>query len=118
MKSFAYGSNLKLKQKKDLALVFEKGKWKSSGNLRVAFVNDAMSLEPKIGVSVSKRYFKKAVHRNRIKRLLREAYRHHKEEFHGRFGANCYAMIFWTSSHLPSHFKEVEYELEKLCAGK
>ncbi|MHA6726505.1 ribonuclease P protein component [Chryseobacterium sp. A301] len=118
MKSFSYGSNLKLKQKKDLALVFEKGKWKSSGNLRVAFVNDPLSQEPKIGVSVSKRYFKKAVHRNRIKRLLREAYRHHKEEFHLRFGANCFVMIFWTSTSLPTHYKEVKAELEKLCAAK
>jgi ribonuclease P protein component len=34
---------------------------------------------PKVGVGVSKRNFKKAVDRNRIKRLIREAYRTQKE---------------------------------------
>lgn len=33
-----------------------------------------------VGVTVGKRYFKKAVERNRIKRLLREAYRLQKHE--------------------------------------
>ena len=34
--------------------------------------------QAQILVSVSKRYFKKAVKRNRVKRQIREAYRHHK----------------------------------------
>lgn len=32
-------------------------------------------------VSVSKRYFKRAVKRNRVKRQIREAYRKHKDQF-------------------------------------
>lgn len=36
----------------------------------------------KAGVSASKRNFKRAVHRNRIKRLLREAYRVNKHPLH------------------------------------
>ena len=36
----------------------------------------------KTGVGVGSRYFKKAVHRNRIKRLLREAYRTEKLPLH------------------------------------
>lgn len=37
-----------------------------------------LGLQTQVGVSVSKRNFKLAVHRNRIKRLMREAYRLNK----------------------------------------
>ncbi len=36
----------------------------------------------KTGVGVSSKFFKKAVHRNRIKRLLRETYRTQKQPLH------------------------------------
>lgn len=46
-------------------------------------MTDASQSEPiKAGVGVSARHFKKAVDRNRIKRLLREAYRLEKKVLH------------------------------------
>ena len=118
MRNFQYGANLKLKHKRDLALVFEKGKWKTCGNLRIVYVNPEQTTGPKIGVSVSKRYFKKSVDRNRIKRLLREAYRLNKEQFHNRFGESCFCMIFWVSKDLPTHFSTVETDFLRLCRPK
>ncbi|MFN4197732.1 MAG: ribonuclease P protein component, partial [Flavobacterium sp.] len=48
--------------------------------LRLVFAKlpDTEETGLKIGVSASKKYFKKATQRNRIKRLLREAYRLNK----------------------------------------
>lgn len=48
--------------------------------LKVFYMQPAVPLDfpVKAGVGASKRFFKKAVHRNRIKRLLREVYRTEK----------------------------------------
>lgn len=59
------------------------------------------SQEPgvRIMVSVSKRYFKRAVKRNRIKRQLREAYRLQKELLQPVEGGLDIAFL-WTSAEL------------------
>lgn len=108
----------KLKQKNDISLLFDKGKWKTCGNLRIISIKNENFTHPKIGVSVSKKYFKKAVHRNRIKRLLRESYRFHKAEYQEAFGKNSHAMIFWISKELPQNFQQVEAEFLNLCQSK
>lgn len=119
---FRYSKEEKLKQKKDITLLFDKGKWKTQGKIRMIVykVPQEESTESitKVGVSVSKRYFKKAVDRNRIKRLLRESYRHHKTKFAEKFGTNSLAMIFWNSNELPSHYSEVESEFLEICKVK
>ena len=118
MKPHGYPKQEKLKQKKQISLLFEKGKWKTCGNIRLITLQDNTLRNPKIGVSVSKRNFKKAVDRNRIKRLLREAYRLNKTAFQQKFGNNSLSMLFWNSKSFPKHYAEVEEEFLKLCKPK
>ncbi|WP_407401362.1 ribonuclease P protein component [Chryseobacterium sp.] len=116
-----YPKEEKLKKKNEITLLFEKGKWRNSGKLRIIILKNHPDLSVdnvKLGVSVSKRYFKKAVFRNRVKRLLRECYRLNKDLFKENFGDKTVAMLFWVSPELPAKFQEVEAEFIKLCQSQ
>lgn len=118
MSDFKYPKEEKLKKKAEIDLLFAKGKWRTYGNLRIIILKNHTDLQNenvKIGVSVSKRYFKKAVYRNRVKRLLRECYRLNKELFRNSFGEKTVAMLFWVSNELPEKFQDVEAQFIKLC---
>ena len=118
MQNYKYPRAEKLKKNTEISLLFEKGKWRTSGNLRIIILKDKPTIpieSGKFGVSVSKRYFKRAVHRNRIKRLLRECYRLHKDLFKEAFGEKTMAMLFWVSSEMPPKFQDVETQFIKLC---
>ncbi len=114
----------KLKSKNQIDLLFEKGKWYSSNHLRIKLLDlskNSMEIEtdlPKIGFSVSKKHFKRAVDRNRIKRLLREAYRQNKLPFQDKFGEKVLAMLVWSSTEMPTNFQEVENHFLTLCNSK
>jgi ribonuclease P protein component len=82
-KRFGFPKTERLKSRKQIDGLFEKGKGFGVFPLRVMyqfFPAETKQCGLQAGVTVSKRYFKKAVDRNRIKRLLREAYRLQKEE--------------------------------------
>jgi len=72
------------------------------------------------GFGVSSRYFKKAVDRNRIKRLSREAYRLQKQPLFQRLEEKglCLAVFFiYTGKDLPDHATvthKIGVALEKL----
>ena len=70
----------KLKKKTLIAELFARGKSISVFPLKMIYLETDHDSTYKIqaGVSVSKRNFKKAVQRNRIKRLMRESYRKNK----------------------------------------
>jgi len=78
--NFTYPKNERLKSKTTIGLLFSEGKSVSKYPLRLVYHQaEAGSDEKiKIGVSVSKKYFKKAVDRNYFKRVLRETYRLNK----------------------------------------
>jgi len=80
-KRFGFPKAERLKSRKQIETLFAKGKSVSVFPVRAVYqFSAAEEAGLKAGVSASKRHFKKAVDRNRIKRLLREAYRLQKEE--------------------------------------
>ncbi|MGC8750369.1 ribonuclease P protein component [Hydrotalea sp.] len=81
---YSYSKPEKLKSRKQIDALFANGQQLYAYPIKIFYtltINEA--LQPNLlqaGVAVSSRYFKKAVHRNYIKRLLREAYRLNKVE--------------------------------------
>lgn len=121
MQNFGYPKEEKLKKTNEITMLFEKGKWRTCENLRIILLKDKPNFPieaSKFGVSVSKRYFKKAVNRNRVKRLLRECYRLHKDLFKESFGEKTIAMLFWISPEMPQKFQDVETQFIKLCQSQ
>ena len=74
---FTFNKKEKLKGEKLITQLFAEGKSVMVYPLRLIYLSTTFdeNVIAKAGVSVSKRNFKKAVDRNRIKRLMREAYR-------------------------------------------
>lgn len=77
---FNYPKTEKLKSRNTIDRLFSEGKSVAKYPLRLVYVDSDFGDEGKIkmGVSVSKKYFKKAVDRNYFKRVLRETYRLNK----------------------------------------
>ncbi|RYE52660.1 MAG: ribonuclease P protein component [Sphingobacteriales bacterium] len=142
------GSGERLKSRKIIELLFKEGKSVAAHPVRITYkvtvsqlasesvlksdVNQDISSFLQAGFSVSSRNFKKAVDRNRIKRLLRESYRKQKSTLHelltGRSASVSIAIfIIYTGKELPvyefvdekmkSALKKLSAELEKQVNG-
>ncbi|HEX8277049.1 MAG TPA: ribonuclease P protein component [Segetibacter sp.] len=74
---FTYNKEEKLKSRKLIEYLFSKGKSISAFPVKVLyrFIEDDTSVSLQAGVTTSSRNFRKATERNRVKRILREAYR-------------------------------------------
>jgi ribonuclease P protein component len=107
--SFTYPKTEKLKSKTTIDLLFSEGNSVSKFPLRLVYVENKEANAPllKIGVSVSKKYFKRAVDRNYFKRVLRETYRLNKHLLLDSLEKPYAIMFFYqTKEHLT--FQEIE----------
>ena len=116
---YTLGKKDKLKSRKGIEQLFTKGKSFSVFPFRLLYLQTSASSLTKNNLqtafSVSKKHFKKAVDRNRIKRLMREAWRLQKNILADKIVAadkNYAVFIIYTGNELP------EYELifEKITA--
>ena len=108
---YTLGKNNKLKSTKVIEQLFKQGKSFSVFPFRIIYLFKESGLpgsENKLqtAFSVSKKYFKKATDRNRVKRLMREAWRLQKnilEEKSKATGKNMMVFLIYTGNELPEY---------------
>jgi ribonuclease P protein component len=105
--TFSYNKFEKLKSRKQIELLFAKGKSIASFPVKVFYLPvEHTPVHPvQVGVGVSARNFKKAVDRNTIKRRMREAYRLHKLPLHEHLMAqqkSVAVFILWIDKQMPT----------------
>ena len=106
IKRFGFGRQEKLKSRKQIEELFLNGKNFSAFPLRVTYqFSPSEQAVVQVGVTAGKRYFKKAVDRNRIKRLIREAYRLQKNELVEvlkQRHQSCFLFFMYVDKTIPS----------------
>ena len=107
---FSYPKNEKLKIHKTIDRLFSEGKSVSKYPLRLVYVentDEQNSEKVLMGVSVSKKYFKKAVDRNYFKRVLRECYRLNQNLLKENL-SKPYAFMFFYQTKEKLSYQEIE----------
>ena len=119
---FTLGKKERLKSRKQIELLFTKGQRLSVFPYRAFYLfQENESGQPlQCGVGVSTRNFKKAVDRNRIKRLTREAYRLQKSALQQTMKGHPQALsvfLIYTGKELPAFLlvkEKLDLILQKL----
>jgi ribonuclease P protein component len=103
--SFEFPKREKLKSKKLIDQLFAEGKSISNFPLKLFYLQTTFpdSVKIKTGVAVSKKNFKSAVQRNRIKRLLRESFRLNKQRVFNNSEGNFAFLILYLGKEMPTY---------------
>ena len=109
-----YPKHEKLKSRKTIDSLFSHGKSVAKYPLRLVYVPLAdPDSTSQIAVSVSKKYFKKAVDRNYFKRVLRETYRLNKQMLTGDL-TNPYGFMLFYQTKDRLTFEEINEKTMQL----
>lgn len=83
----AFTKSHRLLTPSDFKAVFDDARFKASDQLLLILSrpNTAVTSNgtPRLGLVIAKKHIRLAVQRNRIKRILRETFRHHQHQLHG-----------------------------------
>ena len=112
---YTFKKSEKLKSKKLIDQLFLEGRSVTVFPLRLVYLQTSFKEGENIktGVSVGKRNFKKAVDRNRIKRLVREVYRLNKNQYFNNTTTQYAFMILYIGTDKPN-FKDLEAKMKLL----
>jgi len=106
--------------RREIVEVREKGKIKGGKRVSILYIHTGGEV-PRFGMIVSSRVAKLAVERNRIKRVLREAFK----EILGKISSGYSIVVLARKSMMGAGVREVAEELEEImrlngmiCAGK
>ena len=108
LKGNTFGADEKLKSKKTIDKLFKEGKSVSQSGFTLVYLTGPLSTfyPAQAGFTVPKKFFKHAVDRNRIKRLMREAYRLNKNVLFQKLALQkqqMALMFVYKGRELPSH---------------
>lgn len=112
---FSYSKAEKLKSKKVIESLFTEGKSVAVFPLRLFYIElpENETTPTKTAVSVSKKNFRLAVHRNKIKRLLREAFRLNKHLILENTSKKYALLFLYVGKEMPD-FQPLNTNIKKL----
>jgi ribonuclease P protein component len=113
--SYGFPKKEKLKSKLLIDRLFTEGKTITHYPVRLIYLPATLPGDTKVqtAVAVPRRSFRKAVARNRIKRLMREAYRLNKSLVFNNIEGNFAFLFLYLGKEMPT-FKEVEHSVQSL----
>jgi len=114
---YTLGKEEKLKSKILIGQLFAEGKRVKAFPLQLIYlpINHDSNIPIKVGFSVPKRNIKLAVHRNSIKRLMREVYRKSKHDFSNNI-TKQYAIMFIYMGKDVIKYADIEFSMKKIHA--
>jgi len=112
------GKKERLKSRTLIGQLYTQGKSVKEFPLRMVYIqtNHTSEFPAQAGFSVPKRNFKKAVHRNRLKRLLRETYRKEKCIVYNELTKPYVFMISFIGKEA-LNYEEIEIKMKKLLTN-